>query len=178
MRLSALVSQLSDELAPLRRVEPDDAGDPVIGGVSYDSRSVSPGDAFFALRGAEVDGHDYLDQALDLGAEAVVVEELPAGFSLRGRAAIVVPDARRLDTHVFLEPTEEEPTYTDASHHMGTTRMSVDPREGVVDRDCRVHDVANLYLAGSSVFPSAGHSNPTLTIVALAVRLARHLAGR
>jgi choline dehydrogenase-like flavoprotein len=77
-----------------------------------------------------------------------------------------------------LEPGEGEPDYTDASHHMGTTRMSDDPRTGVVDRDGRVHGVENLFCASSSVFPSAGHSNPTLTIVALAVRLARHLAGR
>lgn len=74
-----------------------------------------------------------------------------------------------------LEAGSGEPTYTDASHHMGTTRMSLDPRQGVVDTDCRAHGVDNLYLAGSSVFPSAGYANPTLTIVALALRLADHL---
>ncbi|TAK55101.1 MAG: GMC family oxidoreductase [Gammaproteobacteria bacterium] len=74
-----------------------------------------------------------------------------------------------------LEPAVDEPAYTDASHHMGTTRMSASPRDGVVDADCRVHGIANLYLAGSSVFPCAGHANPTLTIVALALRLAGHL---
>jgi choline dehydrogenase-like flavoprotein len=58
---------------------------------------------------------------------------------------------------------------------MGTTRMSISPRDGVVDTNCRVHGVANLYLAGSSVFPCAGHANPTLTLVALSVRLAAHL---
>ncbi len=62
-----------------------------------------------------------------------------------------------------------------AAHHMGTTRMHDDPRQGVVDADCRVHGVANLYVAGSSVFPTGGHANPTLTIVALAFRLADHL---
>jgi choline dehydrogenase-like flavoprotein len=67
------------------------------------------------------------------------------------------------------------PSYTDASHHMGTTRMNDDPRRGVVDRDCRVHDVANLYIAGSSVFPTSGSASPTLTIVALAIRLADHI---
>ena len=61
-------------------------------------------------------------------------------------------------------------------HHMGTTRMHEDPRVGVVDRDCRVHGIANLFVAGSSVFPTGGYANPTLTIVALAVRLADHLA--
>jgi choline dehydrogenase-like flavoprotein len=57
-------------------------------------------------------------------------------------------------------------------HHMGTTRMSADPRRGVVDADCRVHGLSNLFVAGSSVFPTAGSGTPTLTIVALALRLA------
>jgi choline dehydrogenase-like flavoprotein len=60
-------------------------------------------------------------------------------------------------------------------HHMGTTRMHRDPAFGVVDENCRVHSVANLYVAGSSVFPTGGACNPTLTIVALALRLADHL---
>lgn len=62
-----------------------------------------------------------------------------------------------------------------ASHHMGTTRMHDSPAHGVVDRNCRVHDVGNLYIAGSSVFPTCGYANPTLTIVALAVRLAEEV---
>jgi choline dehydrogenase-like flavoprotein len=57
-------------------------------------------------------------------------------------------------------------------HHMGTTRMHDSPQRGVVDRDCRVHALENLYLAGSSVFPNTGSANPTLTLVALAARLA------
>jgi choline dehydrogenase-like flavoprotein len=68
-----------------------------------------------------------------------------------------------------------ELSFSDASHHLGTTRMSDDPRLGVVDSHCRVHSVENLFIAGSSVFPSAGHANPTLTIVALALRLSAHL---
>lgn len=60
-------------------------------------------------------------------------------------------------------------------HHMGTTRMSTDAHHGVVDAQCRVHGIANLYIAGSSVFPTSGAGAPTLTIVALAVRLADHL---
>jgi hypothetical protein len=63
-------------------------------------------------------------------------------------------------------------------HHMGTTRMHPDARRGVVDSDCRVHGLSNLYLAGSSVFPTSGAINPTLTIVALAERLADHLKAR
>jgi len=62
-----------------------------------------------------------------------------------------------------------------AAHHMGTTRMHRDPRRGVVDEQCRVHDTTNLYVAGSSVFPTGGWAPPTLTIVALAIRLADHL---
>jgi choline dehydrogenase-like flavoprotein len=60
-------------------------------------------------------------------------------------------------------------------HHMGTTRMHDDPRLGVVDRHCRVHGLANLFIAGSSVFPTGGYANPTLTIVALTERLADDL---
>ncbi len=63
-------------------------------------------------------------------------------------------------------------------HHMGTTRMSMDPAWGVVDANCKVHGVGNLYVAGSSVFPTCGSANPTLTIVALAVRLADHIKER
>ncbi|MDT8386774.1 MAG: GMC family oxidoreductase [Thiogranum sp.] len=61
------------------------------------------------------------------------------------------------------------------SHHMGTTRMSDDPKHGVVDRNCKVHDIENLYVAGSSTFPTSGSANPTLTLVALTLRLAEHL---
>lgn len=65
-----------------------------------------------------------------------------------------------------------------SNHHMGTTRMADDPRQGVVDRDCRVHGVSNLFVAGSSVFPTGGFATPTFTIVALALRLADHLKTR
>ncbi len=60
-------------------------------------------------------------------------------------------------------------------HHMGTTRMSADPKQGVVDADCRVHGVNNLFIAGSSVFPTAGSDFPTITLVALALRLSDKL---
>jgi choline dehydrogenase-like flavoprotein len=63
-------------------------------------------------------------------------------------------------------------------HHFGTTRMHDDPRQGVVDADCRVHGIDNLYVAGSSVFPTTGYANPTLTIVALALRLSETIAAR
>lgn len=62
-------------------------------------------------------------------------------------------------------------------HFMGTTRMSKDPEDGVVDPQCRVHGVKNLFVAGSSVFPTGGYANPTITIVALAIRIADELKG-
>ncbi|HEY0527807.1 MAG TPA: GMC family oxidoreductase [Gemmatimonadaceae bacterium] len=60
-------------------------------------------------------------------------------------------------------------------HHMGTTRMSADPKQGVVDANCKVHSLANLYISGAGVYCTAGGVNPTLTLVALALRLADHL---
>ena len=66
-----------------------------------------------------------------------------------------------------------------AGHHpMGTTRMSNDVTKGVVDSDCKVHGIANLYIIGSSVFPTGGYANPTLSIVALASRLGDHIIKR
>jgi len=61
-------------------------------------------------------------------------------------------------------------------HHMCTTRMSANPREGVVERNCRIHEVPNLFVGGSSVFSSGGYANPTFTIIQLALRLAEHLS--
>jgi choline dehydrogenase-like flavoprotein len=63
-------------------------------------------------------------------------------------------------------------------HPMGSARLSDDPADGVADANLRSHDVENLYLCSSAVFPAGGHANPTLTIVALAHRLAAHLTGR
>jgi choline dehydrogenase-like flavoprotein len=78
-----------------------------------------------------------------------------------------------------LMPGEDWPEHVvGGPHHMGTTRMAADPGRGVVDADCRVHSSDNLYVLGSSVFPTGGYANPTLTIVALALRLADHLRAR
>src|SRR5690606_21421220 len=60
-------------------------------------------------------------------------------------------------------------------HHIGTARMGVGPADSVVDANCRLHEVDNLYVAGSAVFPTSSQANPTLTIVALALRLGEHL---
>ncbi|HRN60276.1 MAG TPA: GMC oxidoreductase, partial [Chiayiivirga sp.] len=64
-----------------------------------------------------------------------------------------------------------------ANHHLGTVRFAHDPKDGVADADGRIHDMENLYVASSALFPRYGYSNPTLTIVALAIRLASRWAG-
>ena len=87
-----------------------------------------------------------------------------------------LPPPRLVDWVQHRRPDEAQ--FIDVAHPIGTTRMASDPRQGVVDRDCAVHGVAGLFIAGSSVFPTAGHANPTLMIVALAVRLADHLKDR
>ncbi|MGH8073933.1 MAG: GMC family oxidoreductase, partial [Lysobacter sp.] len=91
--------------------------------------------------------------------------------------------ARVCNGRFELEPwlrTDDNPTpeVFGTSHHMGTTRMSDDPASGVVDRNCKVHGVDNLHVAGSSVFPAGGWAFPTFTIVALGLRLAGHLRAR
>lgn len=84
----------------------------------------------------------------------------------------------RLKYFDWLVPeTASWPNYIiSANHHMGTTRMSDSQTTGVVNTHCRVHGIDNLYMAGSSVFPTGGYANPTLTIVALSIRLADHLS--
>ena len=70
------------------------------------------------------------------------------------------------------------PSFTGGGwHHMGTTRMSNDPKQGVVDANCKVHGISNLFMAGASCFATAGAPNPTLTLVALTLRLSDHLKG-
>ncbi len=76
----------------------------------------------------------------------------------------------RFDTDLSWQQATEA-----AKHHLGTTRMHCDPAYGVVNEHCKVHGVPNLYIAGGSVFPTGGFANPTLTIVALAARLAAHI---
>lgn len=82
----------------------------------------------------------------------------------------------RLLEYLWNEQDDQWPAFTGGGwHHMGTTRMSDDPASGVVDPQCRVHGLANLYVAGSSCFATGGAANPTLTLVALSLRLAEHL---
>jgi len=79
-----------------------------------------------------------------------------------------------------LAPREwsKEPVFTDTFHAMGGLRMGDDARTSVVDRDLRVHGMANLYVASCAVYPSGGSSNPTFTLMALALRLAERLSGK
>ncbi len=80
------------------------------------------------------------------------------------------------DLAMDLMDQESWPINQDASHHIGTTRMGSDPATSVVDANLLLHATSNLYVSGASVFPTSGCANPTYTIVALAVRLAEHLA--
>jgi len=82
----------------------------------------------------------------------------------RGSSARLVLDDDEIDTMI-----SREGAY--GGHHIGTARMATSPRDGVVDENCRVFGMENLFVAGSAVFPTSGQANPTLTIVALAVRL-------
>lgn len=102
-----------------------------------------------------------LDRRSLTAAEDIIGETLRA--SRLGRLEHKLADQRPFDM------------FSGCWHHIGTTRMHDDPRYGVVDRDSRVHGMANLYVAGSSVFPTGGYANPTFTVVALALRLADHL---
>ncbi|MGC2194539.1 MAG: GMC family oxidoreductase, partial [Terriglobales bacterium] len=75
-----------------------------------------------------------------------------------------------------IEPTArgDEPVLH-SNHHLGTTRMSERKEDGVVDPDCRVHDLSNVYIIGGSIFPTVSWANPTFTLMALTLRLADHL---
>ncbi len=84
-------------------------------------------------------------------------------------------DAARVQLSDFIVNESQPILISQHAHHMGTTRMSRDPSHGVVDENARVHGVNNLYVGGASVFPTGGGTNPTLTIVLLALRLGKHL---
>jgi len=90
------------------------------------------------------------------------LETIGLGLAASGAGVIYLPD-------------DPEATWAErimgSWHHIGTTRMHTDPRLGVVDADCRLHSVPNVFVTGSSVFPTGGFANPTLTIIALALRV-------
>ncbi|NND32730.1 MAG: GMC family oxidoreductase [Saprospiraceae bacterium] len=79
----------------------------------------------------------------------------------------------------FLQDENDNTTWPEGTnagwHHMGTTRMSDDPKTGVVDANCQVHGISNLYVAGAGCFATSAAPNPTLTLVALSIRLSDHV---
>jgi choline dehydrogenase-like flavoprotein len=111
---------------------------------------------------------DWRISARETATQAVLAQTIATELRRLGLPAPQLADWVREGRH-------EPALFTDACHPAGTTRMATNPREGVVDTDCRVHGVRGLYVAGSSTFPTNGHANPTLMIVALAIRLADHL---
>ena len=98
---------------------------------------------------------------------------------VRAHQLIAAEVGRSAFGRMRIQISEEEDLLLDGAiggaHHMGTTRMHENPRLGVVDANCQVHGLPNLFVASSSVFPSCGYANPTLTIVALAIRMADRL---
>jgi choline dehydrogenase-like flavoprotein len=110
---------------------------------------------------------DWRPDALDLRTVRVGVRLLAQDLGRSGLAAL--EDEPSGVEHAMLR----DGAY--GGHHIGTARMADDPREGVVDANGRVHGTRNLYVAGSAVFPTSSQANPTLTVVALAARLAEHL---
>lgn len=104
---------------------------------------------------------------------ARVIFETVAAHIVKSGAGMV-----RADPHLISMGGYPETGLIGGNHHMGGTRMSGSPAEGIVNSDLRIHGVSNGYIAGSSVFVRAGHANPTYTIVQLSLRLADHLAAR
>lgn len=105
---------------------------------------------------------------LEARSQAVLAETIATEFARLGLPPVRVADWVR-------DRRYHDANFVDGCHPSCTTRMADDPRDGVVDANCQVHGVEGLYVAGSSVFPTGSHANPTLMIVALAVRLSRHL---
>ncbi|MBK5222611.1 MAG: GMC family oxidoreductase [Acidimicrobiia bacterium] len=98
--------------------------------------------------------------------------------SIRGHTALMcamLTDGGQLRVRQVFDPADDGPPVMTNYHHLGSTRMHASPREGVVDANLKVHTVSNLYVAGGSVMPTGGYVNPTLTILALAHRLADRL---
>ncbi len=124
------------------------------------------------------------DERDENGEPLPLVRHRPSALDRRSLVALHRELASELERagvgalETTLEAADPWPIDQDASHHMGSTRMGTDPRTSVVDTDCRLHGVDDVYVVGASVFPTSGCANPTFTIVALAIRLARHLESR
>jgi len=105
-------------------------------------------------------------------------EIMGRSLAARGYGRLKMRDWLRAEPAGVPQMGEEGDHQVAICHHLCTTRMSADPREGVVDADCRVHGIDNLHLGGSSVFATAGFANPTYTIVQMALRLGDRLDTR
>jgi choline dehydrogenase-like flavoprotein len=115
---------------------------------------------------------DWRLQPIDKRSILVLVEEIRTEFQRLGLCDVVPDKWLTLDDHTW--PI----SLAGGHHHMGTTRMSASPNEGVVDADAKVHGIENLYVAGSSIFPTVGSANPTLTLMATSLKLADQLRMR
>lgn len=112
---------------------------------------------------------DWRLMPIDKHSILALVQEIQREFKRLGIGELVPDEWLVMDDHTWPD------SLFGGHHHMGTTRMSDSPNSGVVDPNARVHGVDNLYVAGSSIFPTAGCANPTLTLVATSLRLADHL---
>ena len=110
---------------------------------------------------------DWRLSELDRRTAQVMVETVAQEFGRLGLGEV--------RAEPWLAGADWSPRLGDSYHHMGTTRLGSDPKSSVVNRDCRVHGMEGLYVAGSSVFPASGFANPTLTLTAMAIRLSDHL---
>jgi choline dehydrogenase-like flavoprotein len=118
------------------------------------------------------------EQAPNPNSRITLSQEKDAVGLTRVRLDWQVTELDKLPDWLMEEGKDWTPKMHGGNHHMGTTRMADNPKKGVVDRNCQVHGIENMYVAGSSVFSTSGYVNPTLTIVALSLRLADHLKAR
>lgn len=178
-RIWSVMRDLGDVFEGISRPE----GEPYIGAIGhmgfYLRSEQSPNPNSRVTLGSKRDPFDLplakLDWRMtsdDKRAQAVTLRLIGEELGRLGLGRLQIPDWLLAEDGGW--PDELSGGY----HHMGTTRMAERPANGVVNADCRVHGVDNLYVAGSSVFPTGGYANPTLTIVALTVRLAEHLHAR
>jgi choline dehydrogenase-like flavoprotein len=114
----------------------------------------------------------------DIHTMRTAAEIVGRSLAARGYGRLKVRDWLREEPADIPQMNEGGDHQIGLYHHLCTTRMSEDPRTGVVDRDCRVHGIDNLHIAGGSVFATAGFANPTYTIVQMALRLGDHLGAR
>lgn len=107
---------------------------------------------------------------IDKHSIRVLIDVMRQDFNRLGIGEIIPDEWLTIDDHSWPQ------SLAGGHHHMGTTRMGDDPANSVVDADARIHGIQNLFVAGSSIFPTVGSANPTLTLVATSLKLADHLA--